>query len=270
MGIGMTLVAVAVIAVVGLIFYDEVSSGIGSFFSDQEAQALATELDIKPATPQTPICDLAITIKGELEHDFFGTILQGGVADLDFQFGENTFFPQVAEWQFINCQGNFQIASFFPRLSTNIQILQEGGSIGNTELTTNQLTALSVVDNEQLLFSGDEQQVRDQLFTNFQLTIDDLQTNDLILIWDEVYDLELKIKSVNNSVNFRECSTFNPELCQQIIFKAGIVEEPATFSKTFLIKKLSLEEYNIEIKLPNQKINDMPPSVPFIYNVRFG
>ena len=115
--------------------------------------------------------------------------------------------------------------------------------------------------------SGDQQEVQQQLI-NLDISAEDLQTNDLIALWDEVYLMKLKIKSTSG-VEFRECNTFNKNLCKELIWKAGLIEEPATFEKTFLIKGLPLEEYDIEIVIENQKINDLLPNQPFIYNVRF-
>ena len=269
MAITTSIIGIAIILVVGFIFYAEISSGVSGFFADQDLKSQNDALDIKPDENTLATCDLVITIKGELEHDFLGTLAQGGIADLEFKFGEGTFFPAIAEWQFTHCQGgNLQIASFIPRLPTNIMILQEVGIINDDiTLTTNQLFALDITDVQQLSFSGNEQEVRQQA-VSFNLSVDDLQTNDLILFWDESYVMRLKIKQLDG-VSFRECNSFNQNLCKELIWKAGIVEEPATFEKTFLIKGLPLEEYDIEIVIENQRINDLAPNQPFVYNVRF-
>ncbi len=269
MSITTSIIGIAIIFVVGFIFYAEITSGISSFLSDQDLKTLNDELDIKPDENTLATCDLVINIKGQLEHDFFGTLAQGGVADLKFKFGEGTFFPQVAEWQFTGCQeGSVQIASFIPRLPAHIQILQEVGIINDDDtLTTNQLVTLDITDQQEMELSGDQQEVQQQLI-NLDISAEDLQTNDLIALWDEVYLMKLKIKSTSG-VEFRECNTFNKNLCKELIWKAGLIEEPATFEKTFLIKGLPLEEYDIEIVIENQKINDLLPNQPFIYNVRF-
>ena len=269
MGITTTIIGIAIIFVIGLIFYSEISSGISGFLSDADLQSQNDALDIKSDANTIATCDLVISIKGQLEHDFFGSIAQGGIADLRFVLGEDSFFPPVAEWQFTNCQGgNLQVASFIPRLQTNILIASEMGIINDDDtLTTNQLVTLDLTGQQEASLSGDQEQVQQQLI-DLNLSVDDLQENDLIALWDEVYLMKLKIRELNG-VSFRECNTFNQNLCKELIWKAGLIEEPATFDKTFLITGIPLAEYNVEIVIENQKINDLAPNQPFIYNVRF-
>ena len=236
MGLGTNLVAIAIIAIVVLVFYDELSSAISDFFKSEEEKEQAEVFDIKPVV-NVPLCDLAITFFGEIEHELFSlpTILR-------FEFGENTAHPEIAQFQFINCQqAQFQIASFLPRLSTNIIILQE--EITDFELTTDQLAELNLSPQE-------------------------IQQIDLINLIETKFNMQLKVRSVGQLFEFRECSAFNPELCKIVILPAGVVPEPFAFQKTFLITKLPFQNYNIEIVIFGQKINELETNQPFVYNVR--
>lgn len=273
MGLTINLIGIAIILVVGFVFYSEISDGVSGLLADRELQSQNDALDIRGDQNTLATCDLVMTIKGELEHDLFAGFFEsaGLNVELTFEFGENTFFPQVAEWQFTNCQGgNLQIASFIPRLQTNVLILQESGVINedDTGLTTNQLVTLDITGEQEATLSGNQEEVAQQLF-DLNLSVGDLQTNDVLALWDETYLMKLKVRSLDG-VSFRECNSFNPELCKDIIFKAGLVQTPQTFEKTFLIKNLPLEEYNVEIVIEGQKINDLEPNQPFIYNVRFN
>ena len=236
MSLTSNLIAIAIIAVVTLVFYDEISDAFGDFFKTQEEKTQAEAFDIKPVIG-LPTCDLAITFFGEIEHVLFSL-----PEILRFEFGANTAHPEIAEFQFLNCQQRqFQIASFFPRLETNIKIIQE--EIAQFEITPDQLAELN-------------------------LTPQELRQLALLEPFGRDFQMQLKIRSVGQIFEFRECSSFNPELCGIIKLPAGIIPEPFTFQKTFLITQLPLQNYNIEIVIVGERINDLETEQPFVYNVR--
>ncbi len=238
MGLTSNLIAIAIIAVVVLVFYDEISDAFGDFFKTEEEKTQAEVFDFKPVLG-LPTCDLAITFFGEIEHELFSL-----PEILRFEFGENTGHPEIAQFQFINCQSaQFQIASFFPRLETNIKIFQE--EITEFEITPDQLAELN-------------------------LTPQDLRQLQPLLLepFGRDFQMQLKIRSVGQLFEFRECSSFNPELCGTIELPAGIIPEPFTFQKTFLITQLPLQNYNIEIVIVGERINQLETQQPFVYNVR--
>jgi len=237
LGLTTNLIAIAIIAVVGLVFFEEISSGFSSFFETVSVDETQKALDIKPISAR-PTCDLAITFFGEIEHELFSlpTILR-------FEFGENTNRPQIAEWQFINCQGSqTQIASFLPRLATNIQIFQQESA--EFQITTDQLAELN-------------------------LSPTDIAQLDLINLFETDYQMQLTVRPVGSGSTFRSCGALFPDLCRTVTLPSGVVPEPFAFEKTFLIKNLPLQEYDIVIVIEGQRINDLEANQGFVYNVRF-
>ncbi len=237
MAILATLVVIAIILITSLIFFEEISSGFNSFVSGQSEQGFAGDVDFQPVQG-SPTCDLAITFFGEIEHELFSL-----PAISRFEFGDNTSHPEIAEWQFVNCQAtSAQIASFLPRLPTNIKIFQEETT--DFEITPDQLAQLN-------------------------LSPSDIAQLNVINIFDQEFEMQLKVKSAGQQFQFRQCGTFQQGLCKTILLPSGLIPEPFTFQKTFLIKSLPLQDYDIEVVIAGERINDLETNQPFIYNVRF-
>jgi len=233
------IIGLVIIAVVVLVFYEEVSAGFASFQSDAQTQVIQKELEITP-TPGQITCDLIITIFGEIEHKLFSlpTILRFEFGDEGGLFGISTNHPEVATWQF-DC-GFSQIASFLPRLPTYLQIISENAP---TKITNEQFQALNLSPQE-------------------------LQSLDLVNLASTTYKMKLKIIDADNPIKFRECGTLYPDLCRTVILPAGVVPEPFAFQKTFIIKDLPKQDYNIEITIEGQIINDLAANEPYLYLLR--
>ena len=225
MGAQTTLLLLAVLLIVGFIFYEEISTGVSAFSEDRAQADVEKELEIEKEAGQE-LCDLVITFYGEIEHQLFSlpTILR-------FEFGSNTNHPEVAVWDYKNC--GLTTATLIPRLGIYLSMIQEDQTFD--ELTSDELTALNI-SPQQL---------------------------DLINVGSTSYNMQIKIIDADDTTNFRACGTSNPDLCRVIVLPSGVVPEPYEFQKTFIIKKIPKQDYIIEITIKGQKINNLSANAPY-------
>jgi len=89
MGIVIGLVAIAILAIIGLIFYEYISEGFDSFKTEIVESEASEAYQIIPEENQE-VCNLRLTVYGEIEYELFSIPVE-----LRFEFGENTNNPQV-------------------------------------------------------------------------------------------------------------------------------------------------------------------------------
>ena len=195
------LIALAILSIVGLIFYDEVKDGWDSFMSDQDDDDIAKVFGLTPTGTQE-VCSLRLDVYGEIEYLWYSVPVE-----LRFEFGDNTNNPQVVEWKWFGCEGS---------------------------------------DSESFSISD-------------YLAQAELQS--LISVVDTSYKMNLRL--VDSNGNFKELDT---RVCCEI--GVGVIPTPIEFRETFLVKDIPKNNYDLEITIESQKINNKPTNSPYIYQIR--
>ena len=198
MGIVIGLVAIAILAIIGLIFYEYISEGFDSFKTEIVESEASEAYQIIPEENQE-VCNLRLTVYGEIEYELFSIPVE-----LRFEFGENTNNPQVVVYEWKGCKG-----------------------------TEN----LSIYDY-----------------------IEDAELQSLINVVET--DFTMKLRLVDNEKNNEEKSRKCCEIPQ------GIVATPMEFYESFIFNDIPKKNYDLEIIIDGQKINNKITNSPYIYKIR--
>lgn len=186
------------------------------------------------------VCDLAIIFRGEMDFDrtkegfdeFFNEFGPPGFSQSEFTvyIGEGTFFPQIAEYKWVNCY-TAGTASLVPLFSMYSQFVYDAQQMALFTLNENfelKMEGVSESTN-RLLVDGNNNKV-------WKERIDSFHTVDNAFI-------EIDVDSVDRD------------------------DLPIRWKVDFFLHNVKVDDYKLEITAISRSINDMGISEPIYYDV---
>lgn len=237
---GAGLIAVAIILVVIVFFYSQVSEAYDAFFEKLNEGSTAGKL--KPtAAPGQEVCDLKIIVRGDIDHVLFSipTILSWNFGEESTLFGLWTIDHGAFESSWLSCNTPNTL-SFFNMIP-----------VPQIEKLTEPFDKIEPIINT------------DAKLQSFSIANPEFSKLTLIAFGSSSYAMEISLHAGDKFLDKNNKSG----MTKTVLIGAGIIPEPIGFEKTFLIENIPRQDYELKVVIVDQKINDMPSNNPYVTNI---